>query len=127
MVKTSSHNKKEKKRAKKSKKEAKTETKIEETKLEQPKKKETTGELQAAIHEESLQNPRPGTQITTNTLYKELVPAKGSSSTNGIKNNNDNIGIKALKSFHLKTEGEYETNVVDRIFSIGQNNVQAVS
>ena len=65
--------------------------------------------LISAISEEQ-KKPNPG--ITNETMYEQLVPVKSTTAA-------DNPGIKALKTFHLKTPNAYESQVTDRIFTIG--------
>ena len=55
--------------------------------------------------------------ITSTTLYNELVPTGSAAAT-------ENPGVKALKQFHLKEPEVYDSGVRDKIFSIGQNNMQ---
>ena len=73
--------------------------------------------LLGALQAEQQEDARVGVPITTDTLYKPLVPAP--------QDGGENAGVKSLKQFHLKAPEAYRDVVQDKIFSIGQNSVQA--
>ena len=74
--------------------------------------------------EDSRKKPE---QVSANTLYKELVSEKDLQKQGGKpqKDQTDSMGIRSLKSFHLQEPSQYERDLKEKIFFIGQNYIQA--
>lgn len=77
--------------------------------LKQPKKTGDTPIVDAIMEE---QVAKPSAIISSETMYNELVPTQTT-------RNQENLGVKALKQFHLKKPEMYDTHINDKIFSIG--------